>query len=860
MSNPNNNNFFEDFLEDYFAECEEHLAVVRRELLTLESWINQSPLERSHLNELFRCFHSLKGLSGMVGVSVAEELAHQMESYLRVLRDQQIVLSSEGFDALIAGTKLLEQVITCRRTQTPAPDITDISAQLRAVIPDEHLDNPSSLVTPIEFKLKPEEQNELNTAISNGETLWHFIFSPSTQLSEQGIRVNTVREHLQTLGRLIYIAPRMSEGNKILFDLILATSVPEIPFQESDQPGLTWQPYFRAKKPETAETPRAGKDRKITETRHPTPDTHFSVNSQPSTANTLNVVRVDLPKLDDLMRMVGDLVISRARLDEDLKSIAACLRAPQIRALQEINLMLERQLRDLRQGVMEVRLVPIGEIFARMQFVVRDLVRASGKQVTLEISGQETEIDKFVVERMLDPLLHLVRNAVSHGIETPAERQQAGKNPQGTITLRATTVGETVVIEIEDDGRGVDIETVIQRVSDETHLGENTLLADKNREAGKPEPYNMMAVLDILCFAGFSTKDQADLISGRGVGMAIVKNTVQELGGSLSLDTHKGHGTQFTIQLPLTLAITDALIVNVGKQTFAIPQASVLEVLEVSTSQIITFENNEIVSYRNTILPLIRLAQIFSLSPPSITSPAPPASPIVVVGMGENSVALVVDRVTGLREIVVTPLTDPFVQVMGIAGATELGDRRVVLIVDVGALIRYSTLQTSPSPFLTANRQPPTLTPMSDLATSTQSYILFELADTLYGIPSQIVQQMEMIEQITTVPNTLPFVEGVVFSRGQVIPVINLRVRFGLEKTAYNLRTRLIVIHTNHRTIGLIVDTAREFLAISDQAIQPPPEGISPLSGRYLGGIATLGKRVILILNVEELLTNQLSV
>ncbi|HBW58319.1 MAG TPA: chemotaxis protein CheA, partial [Oscillatoriales bacterium UBA8482] len=202
MSNSTENNFFEDFLEDYFAECEEHLAVVRRELLTLESWIDQSHIERSSLNELFRCFHSIKGLSGMVGVGLAEELAHEMESYLRVLRDQQISLSAQGFDALITGTKLLEQVISCQHSQTPPPDISDGINQLKAVIPHEQ-EFPSGLVTPVELKLKPQEQKELDQALSNGEHLWHFVFTPTNELSAQGIRVNTIREHLQTLGQFI---------------------------------------------------------------------------------------------------------------------------------------------------------------------------------------------------------------------------------------------------------------------------------------------------------------------------------------------------------------------------------------------------------------------------------------------------------------------------------------------------------------------------------------------------------------------------------------------------------------------------------------------------------------------------------
>ena len=394
-----------------------------------------------------------------------------------------------------------------------------------------------------------------------------------------------------------------------------------------------------------------------------------------------NFVRVDLTRLDELMQMVGELVITRARLGDRVKTLKGSVPESQFRPLREANLTLERQLRDLREGVMRVRLVPIGEIFARMQFVIRDIARESHKQIALELSGQSTEIDKFVVERMMDPLLHLVRNAVSHGLESEAERIAGGKSPQGKIALRAATSGEMVVIEIEDDGRGVNVEQVAQKAR-----SQGLIAADATPD--------MATILDILCSSGFSTRDQADLTSGRGVGMAVVKNTVQELGGFLNLHTQVGLGTRFTIQLPLTLAIADALTISLSGQTFAVPQSSVREVLELQPQAITVLENNEIFSHRGNVLPLIRLANVFNLAPTSPETRNGKRLHVVIVGSGLNAVGLLVDRIIGQREIVVRPLTDPLVQVVGIAGATELGDGRIVLILDTAALLQVGRLTT----------------------------------------------------------------------------------------------------------------------------------------------------------------------
>ena len=384
------------------------------------------------------------------------------------------------------------------------------------------------------------------------------------------------------------------------------------------------------------------------------------------------------------MQMVGELVIERSRLTENIQKLKNTLPTPQWRELLQTNLALERQLRDLREGIMRVRLVPVGELFTRMQFVIRDLMRDSQKNITLEMSGQNTEIDKYVIDRMIDPLLHLVRNAVSHGIESISERLETGKPEQGKISLRASTIGEMVVLEIEDDGRGIDITAVEQKAKTQGLISPNTEL-------------DQTTLLEILCHSGFSTRTTADLTSGRGIGMAVVKNTIFELGGFLAVHSIPRQGTRFTIHLPLTLVIADALIITAGSQTFALPQSAVREVLQISLPLITQIENHEIFAYRGTPLPLLRLNNLFNLSPSNsdhLNKTNTPASSnllsVVVLGNNLASVALVVDRIVGLREIVVRPLSDPLIQVIGFAGATELGDKRVVLILDPAALLQLS--------------------------------------------------------------------------------------------------------------------------------------------------------------------------
>ncbi|HEY7789154.1 MAG TPA: chemotaxis protein CheW, partial [Vicinamibacterales bacterium] len=311
------------------------------------------------------------------------------------------------------------------------------------------------------------------------------------------------------------------------------------------------------------------------------------------------------------------------------------------------------------------------EIFRRMPFVIRDLARDDGKRVRLEMSGQGTEVDKFLIEQMMDPVLHLVRNAVSHGIEPPDERIAAGKPPEGTIRLAASTAGEMVLLEVSDDGRGMDAAGIISRARAAGAIGETD--------------DDAASLLDAICAPGFSTRDEADRASGRGIGMAVVRDAVQEVGGTLSLDTVRGRGTTFRARLPLTLAITDALIVQVGTHVFAVPQSAVFEVREVDATAVRAVERNELIPHRGGTLPVIRLATLFG-----IDVPARLRLHALVVGIGTSAVAVIVDRITGQREVVVKAVRDPLLKVPGVSGATELGDGRLVLILDLVRLVRAS--------------------------------------------------------------------------------------------------------------------------------------------------------------------------
>lgn len=630
---------FDEFLDDFYAECDEHLSAARQAVLDVERNAASGFPYSEAIETLFRCFHSLKGLSAMVGLRRSEELAHCLEGYLSAVQKGQARLSDDGLTILIDGIRTTEEILQANQSRSTLPDIRDICERVLAL---------STIAA------NPTDDAEHSTqAPSEALTLalWRFRFTPSAEVAARGINVNEVRNRLSRIGTIVQAEPVVLPGGAVEFHFLVRSTVDEEVFAAWTADSITCERLSDATSPIE---PAAAIAAPRSDERRPT--------SSP-------VIRVDLPRLDELMRLVGELVITRARLDEQIDRLRPSNPEANLRSLLETSSAFERQIRDLREGVTRMRLVPLREVFARLRFVVQDLARHHEGELRLQIEGDETEVDKFIVDSILDPLLHLVRNAIAHGMESTDERLAAGKLAVGQLRISASVHGEAVQICVEDDGRGIRIDEVQAKARSMGIIPHDAIVDTKN-------------LLEVICLAGLSTREEADRASGRGMGMSAVVKAIEHLAGELTLQTTAGQGTRFTIRLPLSLYITDALVVEIAQQRFVVPQATVQEVIDLETAHLASIEGNQMLRTRGAVMPVFRLATLFALSQNSASSAG------LVVGADHQEAVLAVDRIVGLEEIVVRPLIDPLLRVPGISGATELGDGNVVLIVDPMGAVR----------------------------------------------------------------------------------------------------------------------------------------------------------------------------
>ncbi|MFA6540985.1 MAG: chemotaxis protein CheA [Bacteroidota bacterium] len=412
----------------------------------------------------------------------------------------------------------------------------------------------------------------------------------------------------------------------------------------------------------------------VQSTEKPVPE-HQTV---PSTAKTAeSTIRVDVARLDELMNLVGELVLGRNRLSQiNYKMNEAFEGHPIVRDLVETSSQVDLITTELQMAVMKTRMVQIAKVFNKMPRLVRDLSRELSRDIDLQMFGEETELDKSIIEEINDPLVHILRNAADHGIELPADRIKAGKNPKGTIVIKAEHEGNHIVISIQDDGNGINPE-VIKRKSVEKGL----ITAQQAAEMSKREALN-------LIFApGLSTAEKVSNVSGRGVGMDVVKTNITKLKGIVDIESEIGIGSKFIIKLPLTLAIIQGLLVKSCEETFAIPLSSVLEVVRVRKSEIETIHGFEVIRLRDTVLPLAQLNQIFSVNQKMRDDQW---QYIVVIGLAEERLGIMVDSLLGQREVVIKSLGDYLGAIPGIAGSTILGDGKVIMIIDVGQFMALS--------------------------------------------------------------------------------------------------------------------------------------------------------------------------
>jgi two-component system chemotaxis sensor kinase CheA len=399
-----------------------------------------------------------------------------------------------------------------------------------------------------------------------------------------------------------------------------------------------------------------------------TSDTHLK--------STSTTVRVDIDKLDRILDTIGELTLAKGavkRIGTELLETYG--NSHLVYDVHKISQTLERRLAELQNQVLEVRMVPIGQIFTRLAQIVRRYSHEIGKQIELSVFGEDTELDKYLAEEIVDPLMHLIRNAIDHGIESPEERKRKGKKESGTIILKAYQKGNHVVIEVKDDGQGIDTDRVREKAAEKGLIGAGEEVTEKE-------------IIDFIFVPGFSTKDVVTEVSGRGVGMDVVKDKLSALGGFAEVETARNVGTTFMLTLPITLAIIKALIVRVGQEKFTVPLTSMSETLIVEHKDIQTIEWKEVYYLRGEMLPMVRASRFFAIEGDSTER-----SFAVVVGFGQRRVGLMVDELFGQHEIVIKALGDYLKELRGFAGAAEIGKHEVVLVIDAESIIDESVLK-----------------------------------------------------------------------------------------------------------------------------------------------------------------------
>jgi two-component system, chemotaxis family, sensor kinase CheA len=646
MNEAKSSSLSQELLDDFFAEADQHLLSIRNALQALATSGGQTSLIAPIIRQLFLDFHSFKGISAIVGLKPAESLAHATEDLLRLMQSGKVQPNDKLLDAFGRVTRKLEQIVAAFRANKQLPDFKLELDEIKSQCADPLL---SDAVAP-QGKDAAESKSEKSrqSKPEEGANVFKITFSPSRELNAKNVNINTVREQLSRIGEILKSSPVVKSKGVIIFEFLIATKQALENSKEWEARGVTVEFVKQQEELPKPELPAA---------------------SQPAAEDTYNpflapshLVRVDLKRLDDLLRIVGEMVIHRSRLEMELARVSGKGEHGDFRGVHEVNRMLGRSLRQMREDIMGIRLTPIGEIFARLPFVLQDLSRQSSKKVRLKVEGQETAIDKYLIEKLKDPLLHMVRNAFSHGIETAAERKAVSKPEEATIELSASAMGDFVIIKVRDDGKGINANAIIQRAK---QLGLETAGTDDD------------AILKLLCTPGFSIRDDADRTSGRGMGMSVVYSGIKELGGKLTLESEEGRGTQFTMRLPLTVVIAETLLVSAAGQTCAVPQSSVREIFHATETEIRSADGIEMVSYRGGVLPIIRLAALFHLKTSDIGVMC-----VLVITSERGSVGLLVEKVLGQREVVVRSIRDPLIQVAGISGATEIGDGKPVLILD----------------------------------------------------------------------------------------------------------------------------------------------------------------------------------
>ena len=663
-------------LEGFLAEAQEVVEAFSHGLMAIGQRGGDGA-DPETVNSLFRSAHSLKGLASMFEVTRLAALSHALEDLLDDLRMGRVSLDDtvEGvlleavdvFTALIADAQkgeLSGGAAACRS----ADDLESRARRARTSLPAAPFVDPLdalALDASVRGVLTEYEEHRLRENVKEHREIYRARAAFEMAGFDQGLF--DLSSRLKAVGEVIATLPAagVASGDRIAFDLIVGTST-ERPRIESALAGLE---VLLTSIGSGAASPVRGEASTV-----PASTSEAEVGSAEQTRHQLQTVRVDVRKLDNLMNIVGELVLAKS----NFLAAAETLKAERISSELSMQLFregrnLERRLDELQAGILDVRMVPLVQVFDKLARMLRKIARDAGKEVDLRVFGGDVELDKLIMEELSDPLMHLIRNSVDHGIEPPEQRERAGKARRGTLTLGAVQKGNHVQVEVSDDGAGIDRKRVLEVAV------ERDLVA-----AGSISQLSEREILGLIFRAGFSTARSVSQLSGRGVGLDVVKTNIANLSGMIDVRSTQGVGTTMLITLPVTLAILQALIVEAAGRTYAMPLNSVLEIATVKETDIRTLEGREVLDLRASTLPLVRLSELFQLE---AVGPMSSRKHVIVIGVAQERLGIVVDGLAGQRDIVIKPLGAVLGPVRGIAGATDLGHRKTVLVIDVGQLL-----------------------------------------------------------------------------------------------------------------------------------------------------------------------------
>ncbi len=619
------NDEMKEIFNEFVIESEENLQRIEENLLQLE----KDPQNEEILNATFRAMHTLKGGAGFLGLQAIVETAHAAEDVLGKLRSKELKLSPEVNDLILEAVDFIRNALQKYEEGEEVEVPQDLVARLRE----------------LERSAKPSETSQPPTI---DELLDKYGFSH--------LKGKPLEEILE---ELILLPPDERPAELIdQLDKIVAASESTSKEEKESQP----PPKVEEKAIEKAkETQEESQEQEREEKKPPKLSTQQEGEK---------VLRIDVKKIEDLMNLVGELVLERNRLLRVFQKLYEEYQSKTIDEFETVMSSLDRIVGDLQLAVMKTRMQPVKRLFQKFPRVVRDLARMLGKEVDLVLEGEDAEMDKTVLEKLEEPLIHLIRNAVDHGIEFPEERTKMGKPPKGTVKLSAYYHGDRIFIEVSDDGRGIDVEKVKKKA-----LERGLITSDRAEKMTEKD------ILFLIFHPGFSTAEGVSQVSGRGVGMDVVMNTVSAFRGTIDIETERGKGTKITLSFPLTVGIIRSLLVSVNGRLFAIPIYSVLEIIQGEDAQITTVSGKEVLILRELTIPLINLGEALEMGGGAVGY-------VIVSQVGSQKIAFTVEDLFGDEEVVVKPLGKIIGEVQGISGATITGDGKVVLILDLDGILK----------------------------------------------------------------------------------------------------------------------------------------------------------------------------